>query len=420
MPATNKRKTKSAAVKTKPRTKVQEEHKQQKKERVPSPTSSPLPSHLEKLLAGSVATKAKAKATASTAAAADDDDDDSDVPSSTPPRIQQQRIAAASEDSDGDELFGNSGPTQPQQEKVEPPKRIDTKMLASVVVSASAFVSSAAEDVDVDATQMQMEEDDRGGDTRAENESSWDASRYCLEMQKCLKNGDYSGFEKLFNGGGHECIKASPHKAILLDGLSKYMQQFKEQEQKLDVELEEDGARVGSASGSGADMDEDDENDVRNVVSKAVAKALGLSSIPQLVSSEEDIRKRPNNNCVNRNGQVCRIDFKDRNPTVPAKKRDKGLTGIKRVKWSEDEVEALIEGLRKHAGKGNAQLWKTILLDKEFAETLALRDNTNLKDKYLQLRKSKAYDFSELDRVQGSENTDTCTGTEVQFSMRSD
>ena len=69
--------------------------------------------------------------------------------------------------------------------------------------------------------------------------------------------------------------------------------------------------------------------------------------------------------------------------------------GTVRVKWSADEERALISGLTKYKGLK----WAAILKDPEFATTVALRKNTDLKDKYLVLRRRGDYDFTELDRA---------------------
>ena len=66
-----------------------------------------------------------------------------------------------------------------------------------------------------------------------------------------------------------------------------------------------------------------------------------------------------------------------------------------RVKWSADEERALISGLTKLKGLQ----WAAILKGPEFTTTVALRKNTDLKDKDLVLRRRGDYDFTELDRA---------------------
>ncbi|KAF8047492.1 hypothetical protein N665_3001s0007 [Sinapis alba] len=55
--------------------------------------------------------------------------------------------------------------------------------------------------------------------------------------------------------------------------------------------------------------------------------------------------------------------------------------GKEKVKWTEDEEDAFLAGVRKH-GPGK---WKNILRDPEFAAVLSLRSNINLKDKWRNL-----------------------------------
>ncbi|KAF8045509.1 hypothetical protein N665_4783s0005 [Sinapis alba] len=55
--------------------------------------------------------------------------------------------------------------------------------------------------------------------------------------------------------------------------------------------------------------------------------------------------------------------------------------GKEKVKWTEDEEDAFLAGVRKH-GPGK---WKNILRDPEFAGVLSLRSNINLKDKWRNL-----------------------------------
>ena len=49
--------------------------------------------------------------------------------------------------------------------------------------------------------------------------------------------------------------------------------------------------------------------------------------------------------------------------------------GKEKSKWTEDEEDALLGGVRKH-GPGK---WKNILRDPEFAAVLSLRSNIDLK-----------------------------------------
>lgn len=49
--------------------------------------------------------------------------------------------------------------------------------------------------------------------------------------------------------------------------------------------------------------------------------------------------------------------------------------GKEKSKWTEDEEDALLAGVRKH-GPGK---WKNILRDPEFAGVLSLRSNIDLK-----------------------------------------
>ncbi|RID57891.1 hypothetical protein BRARA_F01233 [Brassica rapa] len=55
--------------------------------------------------------------------------------------------------------------------------------------------------------------------------------------------------------------------------------------------------------------------------------------------------------------------------------------GKEKSKWTEDEEDALLGGVRKH-GPGK---WKNILRDPEFAAVLSLRSNIDLKDKWRNL-----------------------------------
>ncbi|WZZ57860.1 hypothetical protein YC2023_057967 [Brassica napus] len=55
--------------------------------------------------------------------------------------------------------------------------------------------------------------------------------------------------------------------------------------------------------------------------------------------------------------------------------------GKEKSKWTEDEEDALLAGVRKH-GPGK---WKNILRDPEFAGVLSLRSNIDLKDKWRNL-----------------------------------
>jgi hypothetical protein len=114
-------------------------------------------------------------------------------------------------------------------------------------------------------------------------------------------------------------------------------------------------------------------------------------------SSSADIRIHKIENAVDRDGVQCRVDFAGRRLSVPAVKRESSNTGtgLKRVKWSEEEETALVEGLKKHKGL----YWGKILTDPEFAETLRLRRSPDLKDKYRILRKGTKFEhaFSEID-----------------------
>jgi hypothetical protein len=116
----------------------------------------------------------------------------------------------------------------------------------------------------------------------------------------------------------------------------------------------------------------------------------------ELPDATVDIRSRPLDNAISRAGKRCKIDSKSRLASRPAVVRDTyGYGGTVRVKWSADEERALISGLTKYKGLK----WAAILKDPEFATKLALRKNTDLKDKYLVLRRRGDYDFTELDRA---------------------
>lgn len=58
--------------------------------------------------------------------------------------------------------------------------------------------------------------------------------------------------------------------------------------------------------------------------------------------------------------------------------------GKEKSKWTEDEEDALLGGVRKH-GPGK---WKNILRDPEFAAVLSLRSNIDLKVFYFDLLSS--------------------------------
>ncbi|KAM5579475.1 telomere repeat-binding factor 4 [Rosa sericea] len=69
---------------------------------------------------------------------------------------------------------------------------------------------------------------------------------------------------------------------------------------------------------------------------------------------------------------------------VKGRERSKGRMGNHKQKWTSVEEDALVAGVAKHgAGK-----WKNILIDPEFAQSLILRSNIDLKDKWRNLSPS--------------------------------
>ena len=129
---------------------------------------------------------------------------------------------------------------------------------------------------------------------------------------------------------------------------------------------------------------------------QAEERAVDAEAEKGLPDVTADIRSRPFDNAISRAGQRCKIDSKSRLASRPAVTRDTyGCGGTVRVKWSEEEEHALIAGLTKYKGPK----WAAILKDPEFATTLGLRKNTDLKDKYLVLRRRGEYDFTQLDRA---------------------
>jgi len=273
-------------------------------------------------------------------------------------------------------------------------------------------------------------------------------SYYC-EMAELLNRGEWAEFKKVYDSDRMKVITLSPHADVLIHGISLRLQRYREQtlqqgtcESEDDEALELDRTNLAGAGFTNEEtlnlmeVDMDDAKQQEDLAIKIVAEAVGeqlyqllqdkLHTAVQreagtaplntntgdagdafaLEDEEEeevrapdaavDIRSRPASNAISRAGKRCKIDSKNRLVSRPAVQRDEyGYGGTRRVKWSEDEEEALITGITKYKGLK----WAAILIDPEFAKKLALRKNTDLKDKYMVLRKRGEYDFSELDRV---------------------
>jgi len=69
----------------------------------------------------------------------------------------------------------------------------------------------------------------------------------------------------------------------------------------------------------------------------------------------------------------------------------------KKIPWTEEEVDALLDGLKKHFK--SPQKWRAIKKDDlENDNILAKRSNLDLKDKFTNLRNSGVYDFTSIGR----------------------
>jgi len=278
-------------------------------------------------------------------------------------------------------------------------------------------------------------------------------SYYC-EMAKLLDRGEWEEFKKVYDSERMLVIQASMHSDVLMNGISLRLQRYREQRLQQDTSessshADLSGADLTHAEGNRMDVDDeaDDPEEQDKLAIKIVAEAVGeqlhqllrgklhaaiqkeagaaplnLDTADASTACQEDagaaeangeeneeeeeeegketyseqIRSRPPNNSISRAGEPCKLDSKNRVVSRPAVQRDVySYGGTKRVKWSEEEECALIEGLTKYEGPQ----WAAILRDPLFAKKLALRKNTDLKDKYMVLRRSGEYDFSKLDKA---------------------
>ena len=109
-------------------------------------------------------------------------------------------------------------------------------------------------------------------------------------------------------------------------------------------------------------------------------------SVTKADTYEEDIRAK-SVEPIGRLGQITAIDSRERLTSQAAIPRDFTSTNSRiKVPWNDDEVAALVSGIDKFGCR-----WRKILVDKEFAERLRLRNNVDLKDKYRNLIKTGAY-----------------------------
>ena len=108
--------------------------------------------------------------------------------------------------------------------------------------------------------------------------------------------------------------------------------------------------------------------------------------IPKKDAASQDEAWENDENCaVNAFGDKVKLTSKRRIGSVAAKPREKG----KRINWTAEEDEALVGGLKKY----RTTAWAKILKDHQFASALALRRNTDLKDRYVILKKKGLYDL---------------------------
>ena len=265
------------------------------------------------------------------------------------------------------------------------------------------------------------------------------------QLTELLNRGCWAEFKNLIDDSSFmNIITSSPHSDVLIQGISLRLQYYRTQTlqqqndmnddlyEQMNLGMEYNGSPVRTFSetepfkspivsrvdnetvvfAESNSLTHDNSNDgidpcvsivaeaVANELHKLKAKALGaqttFSPFKDTANQEsESIRKKPLSNARTKAGKKCRFDSRNRIVTRPAVKRDTFNGQRVRVKWSEDEVEALIAGLSKHRGLK----WGAILKDPEFGAALGLRTSSDLKDKYLVLRRTGAYNFTELDRA---------------------
>jgi hypothetical protein len=249
-----------------------------------------------------------------------------------------------------------------------------------------------------------------------------------FEMVNLLEKGSYEEFKDLYDRVGKDIIETSMFRSELKNRLNDALSDYKtktsstaslsrevineiaeieiDSQPEIDSQRERDNKTKTSSTASSSgeanheiaeiEVDSQRERECMSLVAKLVAEQLKILLEPpvDVEDSSEGIRKRDMGNAVTRwNRRPCRVDYAWRRASQSAVKRDVISTGLKRVKWSEAEELALVQGLEKHKGFH----WATILSDPEFAVALRLRRNVDLKDKYRILRKGSKYDFSALD-----------------------
>jgi hypothetical protein len=107
----------------------------------------------------------------------------------------------------------------------------------------------------------------------------------------------------------------------------------------------------------------------------------------------QEVRNRQPNFSVDRNGKPVNLSSKLRVASVAAVRRDEVAPGKRaRVPWVQEEEDALIEGITTYKGP----YWKEILKDRRFAHILRLRNNVDLKDKFVTLKRSGKMDFDDM------------------------
>ena len=86
----------------------------------------------------------------------------------------------------------------------------------------------------------------------------------------------------------------------------------------------------------------------------------------------------------------------------------------KRMRWTEAEDEALINGMIKY--KDTA--WAKICDDPDFSDTLKYRSNRDLKDRYVNLRTLDVYDFSAFDKLRAIMKVNEQKDTDAALEKR--
>ena len=141
-------------------------------------------------------------------------------------------------------------------------------------------------------------------------------------------------------------------------------------------EEEDDDADVGSSLSNENDLDTED----------------GSEENSQDTYIQE-VRNRKPNFAVDRDGKPVNLSSVQRVASVPAVRRDEVAPGKRaRIPWVQEEEDALIEGMTTYKGP----YWKEILKDRRFAHSLRLRNNVDLKDKFVTLKRSGKMDFDDM------------------------